>query len=168
MANFKKISLGLIVMLVLAACRDDELLLQRQPYIGNQLRIDGYYYCQEDNGTIVEYLYRNGIILSAYHFSTTNLNEVETKMLTEYDILKQDKSRWGVFIIYGNNIEYSAWSTSVGGGLPAFKCIGTIDNDTTFRIIKSINSDGKEFDYNQIWHFRQFSPKPDSTNNFIR
>jgi len=164
----------LCISILLAGCNrlfpDEELMLQKADYKGNELKINGYFYHfqQQPSGTIVKYLYRNGIILSGYYHSTTDLNEVEIEMVKEYDLLQKDKSRWGVFVINGNSIQYSAWSTSVGGGLPSFKCLGVIENDTTFRITKSINSNGKEFSENKIYHFRQFSPKPDSTNVYIK
>jgi hypothetical protein len=89
-------------------------------------------------------------------------------MIALYDNLRKDKVGWGVFLIKGNNIECEVWSTSVGGGLPVGRGEGIILNDTTFCIVKSINiRDGKEFPHNDIYHFRKFSPKPDSTNNFI-
>jgi hypothetical protein len=177
MVKFKKYdmkTMGIILYLsiLLAGCNrlfpDEELLLPRTNYEGT-LKISGYYYYyqQDPTGTIVKYLFRNGIILSGYFFSTIDLNEVEIEMIKEYNLLQKDKSRWGVFVINGNTIQYSGWSTSVGGGLPTGKCIGTIENDTTFCITKSINSDGREFERNDVYHFRQFSPKPDSTNNFI-
>jgi hypothetical protein len=176
MVKFKKYdmkTMGIILYLsiLLAGCNrlfpDEELLLPRTNYEGNELKIDGYYYTYSDtDGTIVEFLYRNGIILSAHHFSTTDLNEVERRMVKIYDLLQKDKSSWGVFVINGNTIQYSAWSTSVGGGLPTFKCVGTIENDTTFHIIKEVDGK-KEYAIDHRYHFRQFSPKPDSTNNFI-
>jgi len=64
------------------------------------------------------------------------------------------------FLINGNFLQYSGWDTSVGGGLPAFKCIGVIENNTIFRITKTIISNGKEFEKNDIYYFRQFTPKP--------
>ena len=166
----KTIMIILCTSILLAGCfKDEDLMLPRTNYDGNELKINGYYYSYSDNnGIYVKYLFRNGIHLSAYYFSTTDLSEVEKEMVQEYDLLQKDKSRWGVFVINGNTIQYSAWSTSVGGGLPTFKAIGTIENDTTFRITKSINnSDGREFERDDIYHFRQFSPKPDSTNIFI-
>ena len=56
----------------------------------------------------------------------------------------------------------------LGFVMPTFKAEGIIENDTTLRLYKSIQSDGKEFSENDIFHFRKFSPKPDSTNNFIK
>jgi len=169
----KTISLVLYVAFLLSGCKglskDEELMLPKTNYDGDELKINGYYYTYSDNGgTIVKFLFRNGIILAGYHCPTTDLSEVEKKIVKDYDLLQKDKSRWGVFVINGNTIQYSAWSTSVGGGLPTFKCMGIIEDDTTFRLTKTINSDGKKFSENELYHFRQFSPKPDSTNNFIK
>jgi hypothetical protein len=58
---------------------DDKFTIQRENYIGNELRLDGYYYQQENNHTYVEFLYRNGVILSAHSYSTNDLNIVEKK-----------------------------------------------------------------------------------------
>jgi hypothetical protein len=146
---------------------DEKLTIQRVDYTGNELRTDGYYYYQDANYTVVEFLYRNSIILSARAYSFHDLNIVEKKMLERYNEIRADKIGWGVFRISGKTIEYEMWDTSVGGGLPILKCIGIIDNDTTFRIIQCIEL-GKKFEKNEVYHFRQFSPKPDSTNKWIK
>jgi hypothetical protein len=170
MIKIIKITIIICTIALFYSCKDDELFFTRTSYIGNELKIDGYYYKQEEGKTFVKFLFRNGIILTCYTFSSIDLDVVEHRMLSEnyYTSLKNDKSRWGVFEIKNHTIQWSAWSTSVGGGLPSFKCIGTITNDTTFHITKNINSGGQEFEKNDIYHFRQFYPKPDSTNIFIK
>jgi hypothetical protein len=46
---------------------------------------------------------------------------------------------------------------------------GFILNDTTLQITRMYRVDGSdEHILNYTYHFRQFSPKPDSTNNFIK
>ena len=87
-------------------------------------------------------------------------------MIQEYELLQKDKSRWGIFSVNRNTIKTEEWSTSVGGGLPTFKCVGITENDTTFRITKYIDN-GKEYPRDYTYHFRKFSSKPDSTNRFI-
>lgn len=153
--------------------KDEELMLERQDYTGNELEIDGYYYEQWasddspiENYTNVLFLYRNGIIIRSASFKTIDLNEVEKEMVEQYEYLQTHKTRHGVFIINENTIQLSMWVWN--NKVRSFKSIGIIDNDTTFRIIKDIKSDGKEFECNDVYHFRQFSPKPDSTNNFIK
>ncbi len=160
----------MLILFTSGCCKDEELLLSKTPYTGNELRIDGYYYYIQDEpyGVSVKFLYRNGIELTSYFINSSDFYIADKELLTQYNYLKEDKSRWGVFEINNHTIQFSAWSTSVGGGLPTYITLGVIDNDTTFRITKSINSDGTQFETNKIYHFRQFSSKPDSTNNFIR
>jgi hypothetical protein len=156
-------------MLLFYACKDEDLLLAKTPYLGNELKIDGYYYNQftPDKFTVF-FFYRNGVMISYVSFST-DLNQVEDKIPSIYEEIKDNKLCWGVFEISGTKFQCSLWSTSVGGGLPAYKNIGIIENDSTFRFTNTgIDRDGNNFEENETHHFRQFSPKPDSTNNFIK
>lgn len=162
-----KISFFVIsLMIILSACKDDELMLQRTPYIGNELRIDGYYYEQAYNCTSVKFSYRNGVLLVAGGYLSYNIDSVEKQLLNSYEKIKHSKISWGVFVIKGSTIEYSFWDTSVGGGLPTYKSIGYIENDTTFCITRTINKEGSIFKRNDVYHFKQFSPKPDSTGAY--
>ena len=161
-------SFTLCIIVLFYGCKDEELLIKKTPYNGNELRIDGYYYRQlPPDKYKVFFFYRNGVMI--YHiYILTDLQQVEDKIPSIYEEIKDDKLSWGVFEISGNKIQYSSWSTSVGGGLPAFKSIGMIENDSSFRISNSgIDRDGNNFEANDLYHFRKFSPKPDSTNRFI-
>ena len=61
------------------------------------------------------------------------------------------------------------WYSPSGGGTPAYVREGKILNDTTFHITTSYRSNGSErHEKDEVYHFRQFYPKPDSTNNFIK
>ena len=164
-----KILIVFCVIVLFQSCKDEKLLIERTPYLGSELRIDGYYYKQVGDKIGIKFFYRNGIMIDFIsYFSTTNVMEVDEGIANMYESWKDDKLIWNVFSINGYSLQYSGWSTSVGGGRPSGKCIGTILNDTTFHITKSINSDGSEFEKNDVYHFRQFSPKPDSTNTFIK
>ena len=165
-------TITLFFLILLNGCKDEELTLQRIPYFGNELRTDGYYYHYDDTSydgiyTLCFFLFRNGTRLTAGSFKNTNLDTVEKQMLDRYKWLNH-KSGWSIFVITDNIMEIEGWSTSVGGGLPVYKAYYYIENDTTLRLFKSINSDGMEFEKDAIYHFRHFSPKPDSTNNFIQ
>lgn len=166
---FKSI-IALCITILFLSCKDEDLLLPKTPYTENELRINGYYYnYPESNKTKICFFYKNGIMLNFIsYFSTTNLSIIDDEISEMYEKWKNEKMIWQIFLIQENKIQWSGWSTSVGGGLPTFRCVGNILNDSTFCITKSINSDGAEFDKNEIYHFRQFAPKPDSTNNFIQ
>ncbi len=149
---------------------DEDLSMTRVDYNGDQLRIDGYYYYQHENpmSTLVLFLYRNGAIISTRAYPSHDLKVVEKEMLSEYDKIRNEKIRWGVFMIIENKIECEKWVlptevTSVK------KMYGNIENDTTFHITKIFHAYNKKtYDTNEIWRFKQFENKPDSSNNYIR
>lgn len=83
---------------------------------------------------------------------------------------------WGVFNVTGSEIVIERWVTASGGGTyPTQMLKGVIKNDTTIHFHTLIgvhpvnyNSKKKVLTIDETYHFRQFSPKPDSTNNFIK
>ncbi|MBW7845753.1 MAG: hypothetical protein H3C45_08955, partial [Bacteroidia bacterium] len=87
------------------------------------------------------------------------------------DSYKKYKSNWGVFKIEGNFIQFERWYPS-DPPLKAYVRAGTIINDTTFLITESYRmQDGKKTEVktrNETYYFKQFSPKPDSTNTFVQ
>ena len=153
---------------------DDFRLLPLTPYIGNQLRIDGYYYRVADGSNFKEgsiystfLFYENGITLNSGGVEN-NLEAMDEyiKRCTDYHFQKS-KIGWGVFVIEDNTIKIEYWYP--GPPHHFYMREGVILNDTTFHITKSYRSNGKEQKIkDEIYHFRQFSPKPDSTNVFIK
>ena len=82
--------------------------------------------------------------------------------------MKEIRSCWGLFIVRNDSIFIE--NIQNHGDLHAFAYItaGIIENDTTIHFKNFMRSDGTEFvDYDLVYHFKQFSPKPDSTNNFF-
>ena len=172
------IIIGLLTMTLFSSCyksifggKDDILSLPKQPYTGNELRTDGYYYMTFKDGIFVRFLYRNGIMLDSGGLKKTDIPYYEERIINGefYDHVKNVKFGWGVFVIQGNNIKYERWYPSA----PPYKVYvreGAIINDTTFIITKlyrMVNGEiTEESDLNEIYHFKAFSPKPDSTNNF--
>ncbi len=157
--------------------KDDELTLPLQAYTGNDMRMDGYYY-QEIASTTEGFgssyfFYENGVLFYSGGFRLDQQKEIENRFIDFgwIDDSSNRKHQWGVFIIDGGRIKFERWYPSSGGGLPAYVREGTILNDTTFRIERSYRIvDGdrtEERDRNEIYHFVEFSPKPDSTNEFI-
>jgi len=160
-------------ILILVACKalnpDENLTIQRVDYTGNELRTDGYYYYFFENNTVVYFLYRNGIILCAHSYPSNDLNFVEKEMVKIYSEIRKQKFGWGVFLICNNTIEYETWNVPISVSMPIIRCKGYIENDTTFCITESYYSDLKKTEYsNEIYHFKQFNNKPDSTNVYIK
>jgi len=163
--------------------KDDDLLsLPLTPYTGNQLRIDGYYYRIADEPSYSDgTLYGEGAIEECYFFyengmalylggvgnSLEEMDEYVLRLIRSQNY-KNIKFCWGIFVVEGNIIKFDRWYP---GAKPyrAYVREGIILNDTTFHITKSYRSNGKERDKeDEIYHFREFSPKPDSTNVFIK
>lgn len=145
---------------------DDILSLERRDYHGNELRTDGYYYTKKDSYEGIIYskyaLYRNGVIryIDGSKFIQPSFGSNKYK----YD--------WGVFKIENGKILFECWQPGNGGALKSYVNSGEILNDTTF-VIKEIYRmhKGQKTDArgkNEVYHFVAYSPKPDSTNNFVK
>ena len=151
--------------------KDDKLSIERTPYIGNELRIDGYYYMAWEDMIYPMFFYQNGIILDGGGFPINEVVERETeyKNGTFYSHVKEIKYSWGVFIIEGNKISFERWYPSEPP-LGAYVRAGDIINDTTFKITEVYRmQNGNKTEVktlNETYYFKQLSPKPDSTNSF--
>jgi len=155
---------------------EDKLTLTKQVYSGCQLRIDGYYYYSADNKLYDTYfLYRDGLIINGGGSSSlTPFESFEKEFSSSYtnEYLSNSKYAWGLFNIQGDSILIERWYPSSGGPLPVYMRMGKVLNDTTFVITESYRmKKGKKTEVDsesETYHFRQFSPKPDSTNIFIK
>lgn len=155
---------------------DDRLTLQRTDYTGNQLRIDGYYYQKQDNKYYTLYiLYRNGIIVYAGGgYSEEELLELEGKFANSnfHKSIIECKDNWGVYLIEDTSIKFEKWYPVSDGIYHAYVRSGKILDDTTFVINESYRfQNGIKTEtqtLNETYHFKQFSPKPDSTSSFIK
>ncbi|MBC8053489.1 MAG: hypothetical protein H7Y13_10540 [Sphingobacteriaceae bacterium] len=151
---------------------DDKLSVSRTPYASNELRTDGYYYLNINSSySSILFFYKNGIVLSAggIFSKETEMDSYINKEFLQTQSYKNSKISWGVFkISSNNNIVFERWYPSSGGPLKSYIRSGVIIDNTTFTITKSIRSNGEEGrDINETYHFKQFSPKPDSTNTFV-
>jgi hypothetical protein len=158
-----------------------DLSIPKTPYTGNELRIDGYYYSTEGEsgeGTKRNPLYhftyleicllnRNGISI----FYCPAIEEGEDTLQAIHKSL-QDPPRdnypygYGTYIIEGNRISISHWRK--GWHWFAYQTDGIILNDTTFVTLKEyMVGERKQDRYVKVFHFKKYSPKPDSTCVFI-
>jgi len=152
---------------------DEKLSMQRKDYNGDELRIDGYYYHQEENvkypHTTVMFFYRNGIVLFAGSSFSCNLDTVEMDILNRIEIIKNNKMNWGLFEIYNSELvieEY--YDNPPSSALKTMKSFYEINNDTTI-IFRRVDHPGyKDKIHNTMYHFKHFANKLDSTNVFIK
>ena len=150
-------------------CFDDEFTIVQSPYYGNELRIDGYYYTGTGDNTSVIVLFKNGVIF--YGGSGRDLAGFE-ELFHGKEFVEGEKDNpfcWGLYEIRNDTINYES-NTSYGQPwFYVYKTSALIKNDTTFHVFERMRSNGtekEELDYS--YHFKQFSPKPDSTNNFFK
>lgn len=152
---------------------DDELILVKNNYVGQELKTEGFYYhtFQSDKESAnICFFFRNGVYFT---IGSPNLDEINDKEIINRYIKysKNTKYSWGLFQIEGDTIKYEKW-VPVEGPLVAVTYEGKILNDTTFivdnyyRMINGQKVDLTKIDW--IYHFKEFSPKPDSTNSFIK
>lgn len=155
---------------------DENLTLPKQPYTGKELRIDGYYYYKYyPNEAEVYYdtyiLYENGVILNGGAVNENEISRLENdfKSRSWQDAVKKYRDGWGVFVINDSRISFERWYPNSPGQPKVYVREGTILNDTTFHITVSYRPDGsRRREKDEVYHFKQFSPKPDSTNTYIK
>ena len=155
--------------------KDDTLAIGKRPYTGKQLRIDGYYYAiYQGEINMIYVLFQNGVIQT---FSVNDygmdFSKVE-KAFTNPDHVsstKNSKYCWGDYAIDTNSIKIEQWQPS-NGAFPVYTNEGKILNDTTFTLTtlyRLVNGQKKYVTaINEIYYFKQYSPKPDSTNDFVQ
>jgi hypothetical protein len=178
----KKITFILLACLVtLFSCKkeeenvlgsnDDKLTLQRTNYSGNELRIDGYYYNIWSGGFYgLRIFYGNGTVKKIGSPSGSSISDADNYVSTISAEIMTKKYGWGVFIINGSSIKLEEWLTG-SNKLAAYTKEGTILNDTTFkftqsyRLVGGVKTEVSALD--ETYNFRQYSPKPDSTNQYI-
>ena len=164
-----------LISILFSSCEKKlyNLSMSRIPYTGNELKIDGYYYSNQSwtNGVILAVFYRNGVCIHLF----LDIESNDTLNYIENEILKKEsftQSLWdtpnyvGVFRIDTKTIEIESWISA--RDITTFSFYGKILNDTIFRVTKWINNEAGEIFLDTItYRYRQFSPKPDSTNSFI-
>lgn len=178
-------------LLIFTRCKVFEpLSLNKQNYVSNNLITNGYYYAlkdKEEGFTLNEkkyntfFLYKNGIYfggkgLYSANVSLDSLDFIISKKVSNLVKHEQLQYEWGVFKVNGSEIKIERWITAAGGGTyPTQILTGEIKNDTTINFHTLLGAyplnygrKKKTIKIDETYHFRQFSPKPDSTNNFIK
>lgn len=175
MRVLKTTILSALFLLSLTGCgkwlQDEELTLAKQPYNGNELKLNGYYYYLH-NGFVFHtyFFYKNGVCLYGNSFYQDDMFEGMNQVFLSDNFLHNlHKHNYGVFQIINDSIVFEKWAIGEGPK-PVTRYLGTILNDTTFIINqhKSPHSGEVYQSNNEVFHFHAFSPKPDSTNRYIQ
>lgn len=147
---------------------DDSFTIKKSQYNGQELNIKGYYYYKNfDGSNNLFVLYSDGTVLLLGNPSDS-LDKYVQMFVKEFNHGIQ--TFWGVFIINDTSIKIEYLMPRMIEGRPAYIKNGTILNDTTFIMKERYRSkDGSEYqEIEEIYHFRNFSPKPDSTNSYVK
>jgi len=152
---------------------DDKLSLETSQYTGNQLRIDGYYYnLYNEEIHNISFFYENGVTLNCGG-AFSDFKEADDYIMTYFiNIKKHQKSKinWGVYSIECKKIKIERWAPSQKP-YRAYIRSGIIVNDSSFiineiyRMDKGIRTEIRKI--NEIYYFKAYNPKPDSTNSYI-
>ena len=157
--------------------KDKEFSIKLTTYTENELRIDGYYYRDcSDNYSHIFVFYANGVRFGGSEVITTI--DIEDRLRYSDFTKRYDRlSCWGPFEINNNVLRFEFYDIF---GNNWHTCIAhcKILNDTIFNIEKiTFSKTGEEVNVDRQgtssgligeFRFKQFSPKPDSTNNFIK
>ena len=167
----------LFVITTLTACWGfAKLSMQKEDVNNTSFRTDGFYWgLSEYQGYIDIYIfYRNGTM---FLFGSRIEGEIDLKRIErelqngKSDNYIRSQASWGLFRIDDKRIEFEYWATKEKRPSKFKTKIwrAEILNDTTFVVNSVYNNYQKKTYYpDAIYHFHQFSPKPDSTNNFIK
>jgi len=156
--------------------KDKEFSMKAIPYTGDELKINGYYYKMDDTWSHVLIFYANGVQFGGN--SVIPNIEIEDRLRNpEYTKNLHDcLSCWGPYQIKENVLQFEFYDIF---GHDWRTCIAhcKILNDTTFNIEKvTFSKTGKEVDVKKEgvgesflgeYRFKQFNPKPDSTNSVV-
>jgi len=171
------ISVVLLSLLLMSFCckdvfKDEEFTLIKAPYTGKEFKINGYYYnYYYDTARVrVFVFYNNSCVIKGFIRYTKDEFENMFRNGEFKNSIKENSSCWGLFNIDSNNIKIEHYYPMEGDlKNRVYINSGIIINDTTFIITKFMRPDGSELSTkNDTFHFKQFSSKPDSTNNFIK
>lgn len=179
MVKFVKIFL---LSVFLNACKDQQLILENQNFQHEKspIRIDGFYSLTGlvdfgrgkgyEKTYDIHFLYENRIIFGGATYPADSIDKFTKEAIVAFSKTEKDyKSQWGIYRIDDLRIEFEKWEPSSGGPMKTVIRRGCILNDTTFVITEKLNNyDGKTYHVRDTFRFREFFPKPDSTNRFIK
>jgi len=158
--------LFLLIILFSHSCKKVKFTIDKTPYWGDELRLNGYYYNNDDSYTDIICLYRDGALLHCQIDKKRDVKEMDKEFIN-FQTDNQFKYRidWGCFFIEQIGINYE-YHYSTGCFYKISQSKGTINNDSTFIIthFKMRNTDKKFEKTSTKYLFREFLHKPDSSH----
>ena len=165
------VSMSSLILLYACDCSDEEFSITRKPYLGNEIKTNGYFYSYDSTSerTSIRFFYRNGIVLFGGAYSSSDLNSIEKELLEHIEIIRHDKTFWYPFEVKDNTLIIETYYDNPPScRLLTQRLFHDIQNDTTIVWKKTDHPGYKDKVHNEVWHFKQFSSKPDSMNVYIK
>jgi hypothetical protein len=173
---------SVIIFLAIAICscnsiitEDENLSLKKEANNSGALKLRGYYFTNSEgkDGSLITiyFLYNDGIIINVGTIPVSKWSSFESELTTtSFGVnLKRLKDAFGVYQISNGHIKFDMWYPGPGPAKLVYLRSGSIVNDSTF-IIDLIERKSRRTSetVREIYHFKQFNPKPDSVNEFIK
>lgn len=158
--------MSIVLFLIVQSCKrsysDEELTINKIVYTGTDIRLDGCYVSDSDElkkYNAYKFFYSNGV-----YFGFSDMPNINSRsQITNIDYKSNYKGYWGLFQVQNKTIIVQTWKMSdVNSQFIIQNRAYKIINDTTLSC--DLLNDG-DITY---YHFKPFSPKPDSTNVFIK
>ena len=160
----------LILCCLLMSCDEDDFLMNKSEYEGDDLTLNGYYYILTDYGSVsgIHFFYRNGITrtLGSVKNSFEEMDDYIREMYLPGKNPPESRLQWGLYKIKDKRITIEMVYDY--GRITVME--GDILNDTTFHLTSSYRQrePDNEEKMDRYYYFREFSPKPDSINKYIK
>jgi hypothetical protein len=151
----------------LIPCKDQEFTISKTENTAYNIKLNGFYYdtvLLSNTYSIIYLLYSNGVF---YNRNMTDINNINNNNVYFDSKMSNYKTYWGLYIFDNDSIEIQYWGEKYGNCYKIIKQKGIIINDTCFKIVKTTNYHDKWIDDYHFFIFKQYSPKPDSTNSFF-
>ena len=139
---------------------DEKLTMKQIPYNGYEIKTNGCFISDTFGNNLCTYLffYKNGVNFGLS--DRANINNIN-QFTGGIDSYRNHKGSWGLFQVENNLLTIQEWQSSVD-------TIQYIIYNKTFKISNDTTLVIQNDSYIRYYHFAKFSPKPDSTNVFIK
>lgn len=152
------------LLLGFTGCKEDlpdDLTFKKEPYLGQELRVDGVYRSMvedsEESLYRFTFFYRNGVL----RYGTSSRDSLVYQNIDWG--AGNARFIWGLFKVNDDSIVYEQWPPE-----DTWIYSGEILNDTTFHIDRLQNASGSDVrEHDETFHFLEYGSKPDSVSRFI-
>lgn len=166
----------LLIASILPACKKNKFTFSPQSQNNPPLMLSGYYdhTYKINNDSLhheIIFLYTNGVVLFASS-AESRLSERESEFRNGkyHDAVKNSKNDWGPFKINDGILEFQRWFPAENAPVHFYTC--KILNNQSFEIYQTgymvRGKKNQTRNISEVYTFKAFAPKPDSTNQYVK